>query len=186
VEEPGHDGGEAAEDSGASPSGETAFEISIDMSIMPNVPRTGRERLVVDLTQPDERFSNCVVVGPQDRVLHHTLEAEDLQAGYCHSEGLLTSAVPSEIRERVNVSQNLATYGWFCYELCTISVFWALSCIEMALWTKFIELRPGPHEIGLKRESVSGRGRDEGEAGMADRWVSQFYLQLPLAHDLGI
>jgi ISXO2-like transposase domain len=96
VEEPGHDGGEAAEDSGASPSGETAFGISIDMSIMPNVARTGRERSGVDLTEPDERFSNCVVVGPEDRVLHDTLEAEDVQAGYSHSEGLLTSAVAVE------------------------------------------------------------------------------------------
>ena len=154
MEEPGHDGQEPAEDCGASPSGEPAFGISIDMSIMPHFPRTGRERSVVDLTQPDERFSNCVPVDLEDRILHHTLEAEDLQAGYCHSEALLTSGVPPEIRERIAMSQNLATYGWFCYEFCTILLFWSLSCIEMAVCSKFIEMHPGPLEIVHKR---SGR-----------------------------
>ena len=141
-----------------SQSGETTIgnSIDIDMGVMPFFPRTGRERSVVDLTQPDERFSNCVRLDPEDQ-RWHILETEDLQAGYCHHEALLTSGVPSEIRERINVSQNLATYGWFCYEFCTISLFWSLSCIEMAVWTKFIELHPGPLEIVYRKSDRKER-----------------------------
>jgi hypothetical protein len=47
MEETERGGQEPAEDNGASPSGEAAFGISIDMTLMPNLPRTGRERSVV-------------------------------------------------------------------------------------------------------------------------------------------
>jgi len=119
------------------------------MSI-PCFARTGRERSVADLTKPDERFLNFVLPNPLDGK-YKMLEAEDLQAGYCQIDADLGSGVPPKIRDRITVAQNLAAYGWFCYEFSTISLFWSLSCIEMALWRKFIEVHPEPLEIVHKK-----------------------------------
>jgi hypothetical protein len=147
-------GQEAEQEGCSSASQETArgVEINIDMSITPHFPRTGRERPVAELTRPDGRFSNCFRLDPQDGKWK-TLEAEDLQAGYCHADADLSPSVPPKIRERITVAQNLAFYGWFCYEFSTISLFWSLSCIEMALWYKFIEMLPGPLEIVHKSQT---------------------------------
>jgi hypothetical protein len=88
--------GQEAEQQGcSSASQETArgVEINIDMSITPHFPRTGRERPVADLTRPDGRFSNCFRLDPQDGKWK-MLEAEDLQAGYCHADADLSPGVP--------------------------------------------------------------------------------------------
>ena len=54
------------------------------------------------------------------------------------------------------MARDLATYGYFCYEFYAVSLFWSVSCIEMALRHKFAECHPGP--VSLRR---TRNGREE-------------------------
>src|SRR5437660_1220480 len=56
----------------------------------------------------------------------------------------LRSTVPDVIRQRIGTVRNLAVYAAFSYDLNAVSVLWSLTCLEMALWQKFMELNPGP------------------------------------------
>jgi len=58
-------------------------------------------------------------------------------------ESSLRRSVPEEIRKRIGVTRNVAVYGAFCYDFFTVSVYWSFTCIDMALWEKFLELNPG-------------------------------------------
>lgn len=104
----------------------------------PGVPLTGHERGIADLTRPDERS------------LGYRLNVEALQAPYLAMEMQLPATTPPKLMERIVVARNLAVYGFFCYEFHAVSLFWAVSCIEMALKQKFEELNPGPIEIRKK------------------------------------
>jgi hypothetical protein len=88
-----------------------------------------RGRSVEELTKP-----RLIAMPPPD-ILDGTL---------LKIEERLRSSVPPEIRKRIGVSRNLAVYGAFCYDFVAVSVFWSLTCVEMALWEKFTELNPGP------------------------------------------
>jgi len=70
-------------------------------------------------------------------------------------EDQLGSSVPEEVRKRIGVTRNLAVYGAFCYDFITVSVFWSFTCVEMALWTKFRELNPGPFVLEKKKEQMT-------------------------------
>lgn len=110
----------------------------------PMEPHTGKERSRRKLSQPDER------------TLRYGLDAEDVQAPFLKLEARLTETVPEIIRQRLEVARNLAAYGYFCYEFYAVSLFWSVSCIEMALRCKFVECH-GDH-ISLRK----GRnGREE-------------------------
>jgi hypothetical protein len=52
-------------------------------------------------------------------------------------ERALKPSVPEEIRKRITTARNLAAYGAFSYDLFAVSVYWSLTCIEMAQWDKF-------------------------------------------------
>lgn len=104
----------------------------------PRFTLTGQERSFADLTKPDERS------------IGHRLEIETLQAPYLAIESLLPTTTPPKLRERIDVSRNLAIYGFFCYEFHAVSLFWSVSSIEMALKLKFEELNPGPIELRRK------------------------------------
>jgi hypothetical protein len=66
-------------------------------------------------------------------------------------ERSLRPTVPQAIRQRVKVTRDLAVYGAFCYEFFAVSVNWSYSCVEMALWAKFKELKPNtPPPTSLK------------------------------------
>ena len=58
-------------------------------------------------------------------------------------ERTIRQTVPVEVRKRLGVSRSLAVYGAFCYDFVSVSAFWSLTCVEMALWEKFAELHPG-------------------------------------------
>lgn len=103
----------------------------------PRVPLTGGERTIEELAQPDERS------------IGYRLDAESLQSPYLELEKRLPEAVPPKLRERIVVARQLGTYAFFCYEFHAVSLFWSVSCIEMALKFKFEETHPGP--IKLKR-----------------------------------
>ena len=60
---------------------------------------------------------------------------------------------PPKLRERIAVARNLAVYGFFCYEFHAVSLFWSVSCIEMALNLKFEEVNPGPFELRRKLDN---------------------------------
>jgi hypothetical protein len=107
----------------------------------PKVPLTGHERPIADLTAPDERS------------VRYRLDVEALQAPYLAIEMRLPAATPPKLLERIAVARNLAVYGFFCYEFHAVSLFWAVSCIEMALKQKFEEVNPGPFELRRKLDS---------------------------------
>ena len=100
----------------------------------PAMQLTGDEKTVAELSQPDER-GFC--------------DVEHLQAPFLHAERGLPAAVPEKLRQRLIVARQLAVYGFFCYEFNAVSLFWSVSCIEMALKWRFWELHPGP--VQLKR-----------------------------------
>ena len=70
-------------------------------------------------------------------------------------EGQLRSSVPEELRKRIAVVRNLAVYGGFCYDFITVAAFWSFTCVELALWMKFLELHPGPIIIQRKGQTES-------------------------------
>lgn len=107
----------------------------------PRVPLTGHERPIADLTTPDERS------------VRYRLDVEALQAPYLAIEVRLPATTPPKLLERIAVARNLAVYGFFCYEFHAVSLFWAVSCIEMALKQKFEEVNPGPFELRRKLDS---------------------------------
>jgi hypothetical protein len=107
----------------------------------PRVPLTGQERSIADLTKPDERS------------LGYRLDVESLQAPYFAIEQRLPATTPPKLLERIALTRNLAVYGFFCYEFHAVSLFWAVSCIEMALKQKFEELNPGPIAIRRKLDN---------------------------------
>jgi hypothetical protein len=111
----------------------------------PYVPLTGQERSLADLTQPDERS------------LGYRLDVEKLQAPYIAIEERLPTTTPPKLRQRIAVARNLAVYGFFCYEFHAVSLFWSVSCIEMALKLKFEELNPGPFEMRRKVDNAEER-----------------------------
>jgi hypothetical protein len=115
---------------------EPGFDITF-----PEVPLTGHERPIADLTAPDER------------IVRYRLDVEALQAPYLAIEKRLPATTPPKLLERIAVARNLAVYGFFCYEFHAVSLFWAVSCIEMALKQKFEEVNPGPFELRRKLDS---------------------------------
>lgn len=106
----------------------------------PKFPLTGQERSLADLTQPDERS-----VG-------YRLDVEALQTPYLAIESRLPTTTPPKLFERIAVARNLAVYGFFCYEFHAVSLFWSVSCIEMALKLKFEEVNPGPFDLRRKQD----------------------------------
>ena len=98
----------------------------------PAWPLTGDEKTVAELSQLDERgFS----------------DVELLQSPFLHAERGLPASVPEKLRQRIIVARQLAVYGCFCYEFNAVSLFWSVSCIEMALRQKFWERNPGPFKL---------------------------------------
>ncbi len=111
----------------------------------PRFPLTGLERSLADLTQPDERS------------IGYRLDVAALQAPYLAIESRLPATTPAKLVERIAVAKNLAVYGFFCYEFHAVSLFWSVSCIEMALKLKFEEVNPGPLE--MRRKGDGGEER---------------------------
>jgi hypothetical protein len=108
----------------------------------PRIPLTGNERSLADLTKPDERSTG------------YGFNVEALQAPYLELEKRLPERTPKPLRDRIDVSRQLAVYAFFCYEFHAVSMFWSVSCTEMALKLKFRELHPGP--IKLVRKAKDG------------------------------
>lgn len=124
-------------------------------------PHTGKEKSRRKLSRPDERSLRC------------GLGAEDFQAPFLKLEARLTEGVPERIRERLVVARDLATYGYFCHEFYAVSLFWSISCIEMALRRKFAECHPG--SVSLRRtrkgrEEVCEVPLDELRSQLRQRW----------------
>src|ERR1035441_2267620 len=105
----------------------------------PKASLTGSEGTAEELSQPDDR---------------NVCDVMYLQAPFLHVEKGLPDTIPEGLRERILVARKLATYGFFCYEFHAVSLFWTVSCIEMALKLKFRELNPGPFR--LKRKGKDG------------------------------
>ncbi len=104
------------------------------------MPATGSERSLADLTRPDERVDGLTV--------------EELQAPYLQIDRKLPEALPWPLRDRIAASRGIAVYWFFCYEFNAVSMFWSVSCIEMALKLKFREVNPEP--IRLERRGKDG------------------------------
>ena len=127
----------------------------------PTSPHTGKERSRYKLSKRDTHS------------LGYGLAAEDVQAPFLNLEVRLTPNVPSRIRERLVVARDLATYGYFCYEFYAVSLFWSVSCIEMALRHKFAEYHRGPvllRRTGNGREDVCEVPFSELRSRLRQRW----------------
>jgi hypothetical protein len=109
----------------------------------PLVELTGRERPLDELTRPDERM-----------LRYAGLTVEQLQAPYLAIEARLPAATPDKLRERIVATRELAVHGYFVYEFHAISMFWAVSCVEMALKLKFAEQCPDP--LTVIRKAADG------------------------------
>ncbi len=109
----------------------------------PLVELTGRERSLEELTRPDERI-----------LQYSGLTIARLQAPYLTVEARIPAATPAKLRERITATRDLAIHGYFVYEFHAISMFWSVSCVEMALKMKFSEKRPDP--ITVVRKAADG------------------------------
>jgi len=94
----------------------------------PICKRTGSEKTIKAVIQPDER------------IIRYNVSLEEVQTCFLQGEATLSPFVPNEIRERLAVARDLATYGYFQWEFFTVSLFWSLTVIEMALRYKFNEV----------------------------------------------
>jgi hypothetical protein len=108
----------------------------------PISPITGTERTLSDLSKPDERS------------IAHGLTLESLQSPYLEIDKQLPEVFPRMLRDRIEVSRQLAVYGYFCHEFHTVSMSWSISCIEMALKLKFREQNPEPLQLRRQRNGV--------------------------------
>jgi len=79
---------------------------------------------------------------PDERSLNSGLSIEALQSPFARLDERLSQRVPTSLRERIAVARKLATYGFFCYEFHAVSVYWSVSCVEMALKLRFTEDQP--------------------------------------------
>jgi hypothetical protein len=107
----------------------------------PLVKLTGHERSFGELAQPDKRMLGYMGV-----------TVESLQAPYITVAARLPSATPQKLRDRIVVTRELAVYGYFVWEFHAVSMFWAVSCIEMALDLKFAQSCANPVEITKARD----------------------------------
>jgi hypothetical protein len=85
-------------------------------------PLTGRERTLEQLRTVDERV-----------LMHHGLDVEQMQAPMLHALDELGPQVPEPVLRGLDTALNLARYGWFCWQLNTVSLFWSLSTLEKGL-----------------------------------------------------
>jgi len=115
------------------------------------IERTGSERAIADLSRIDER--NLGLCKVDDELNIQVLEPEDIQADFLRAESTLGPNVPIKVQERISVARNLATYAWFSYEFYGVSVFWSLSCVEMALRARFVEMLP--EQLKLVKKGVA-------------------------------
>jgi hypothetical protein len=106
---------------------------------------TGRERSLAELTSPDERILRW----------QPPLTIEQLQAPYLKLDERIPPDTPEGLRDRIRTAEQLAVYGYFVYEFHTISMFWALVGVEMALRMKFAAKYPGL--IRVTRKTADGK-----------------------------
>ena len=99
------------------------FDITV-----PVYTKTGAEKTLQAITTPDERNSHYLNLG-----------IEDIQAGFLQAEKTLSQNVPLVIKERLEVAKKIAISGWFFYELYTVSLFWSVTTLEMALKHRFYQ-----------------------------------------------
>ncbi len=117
------------------------MKLTIDFSY-PEFPLTGNERTLEQLCGVDERMQR-----------YRALGVTEIQAPYCSIDACLPSRLPAKLRSRIEASRDLATYGYFCYSFFAVSMFWAVSCVEMALRLKFAERVPTVQLTNKKGES---------------------------------
>jgi hypothetical protein len=70
----------------------------------------------------------------------------EVDAMFQRVESSLNPDVPEELRRRITTTRNLAVYGGFSYDLSAVSYYWALSCVEMALWLKSQQIDSTKHD----------------------------------------
>ncbi len=113
----------------------------------PVCKRTGYEEPIQKLIEPNSRILS-----------YGSLAPEDIQSCFLEAEQKLSPNIPTEVRERLIVARKLGTYGYFQWEFFTVSLFWSLTAIEMALRNKFSHNCPPPYTLVKK-----GKTRCESE-----------------------
>ena len=84
---------------------------------------------------------------PDERNLHHpNLTIEDVQAGFLQADMRLSKNIPAKIKERLELARKIGVFAWFQWELYTVSLFWSLTTLEMALRQKYTEVTQNPSD----------------------------------------
>src|SRR5262249_48226237 len=96
------------------------------------------------------------LIQPDERSAAYRLDVKALQAPFLVLENWLSDTIPSTLKRRIEACRQLAVYAYFCYEFHAVSMFWSISCIEMALKLKFRELNPGPFAL-VRSEGANQR-----------------------------
>ncbi|MBI3584627.1 MAG: hypothetical protein HY096_11875 [Nitrospinae bacterium] len=107
------------------------------------MPHTGKEKSLEEICKPDAL-----------NILYKGLSIEDIQASLILAIDTLSDDVPKDVRNHLIVSQNLAIYGWFQWNFYTVSLFWSLTSIEMALRYKFLEKYKGDKLFLVKKNET--------------------------------
>lgn len=114
---------------------------------VPKYTRTGTEKTLQQIATPDDRNS-----------AYPNLSIEDIQSGFLQAEKILSKKIPVTVKQRLEIAKNIAISGWFYWELYTVSLFWSLTTLEMALKHKFNQINPPPHQITKKNQQKNIAG----------------------------
>jgi hypothetical protein len=99
--------------------------------MQPNKGKISKGRAIDELTTPHGTFMPPV---------------EEFDGELQRIQASLNPSVPQQIHERIATTRNIAVYGAFSYDLFAVSVYWSMTCVEMALWAKSQEIDPLKHD----------------------------------------
>jgi hypothetical protein len=105
-----------------------------------------KARTVTELMQPDPRSASFVRIDATTGK-STPIGIQDAEEVLLAIEASLTPGLPEKIRDRARVARSLILYAWFCYDFYAVSIFWSFSCIEMALRTKYDEVKAADNQV---------------------------------------
>jgi hypothetical protein len=108
----------------------------------PVCSKTGREKSIEELSLLDSRVE-----------IYRGLAVKDVQSCFLEAEEKLSAGVPADLQKRLVTARELGTYGYFQWSFFTVSLFWSLTIIEMALRLKFHQVKPPPYVLCKKKQT---------------------------------
>lgn len=110
------------------------------------------------LSEPDPRWRSFVSINPNT----HEITKYSLDERYRAIEAVtLLPTVPEDVRSQFNVARMLCLHAWFYYPFNQVSEMKAFSTVEMALHSRYPDVRGGMHAL-LGHAVTTGAIRDSG------------------------